>query len=87
MFVIQALMEITALFDDAVVPWDDKKLEDFLNIMHEEINGLHSCVSSVCVCIGCIYIYIYIYVRRVHLQKQIHFNNYQKSYFFIVYSN
>ncbi len=49
MFVIQALMEITALFDDAVVPWDDKKLEDFLNIMHEEINGLHSCVSTVCV--------------------------------------
>ncbi|RXN12073.1 interferon a3-like protein [Labeo rohita] len=30
LFVIQALMEITVLFDDAVVPWDAKKLEGFL---------------------------------------------------------
>ncbi len=51
MFIIQALVEITVLFDDAVVPWDAKKLEDFLNVMHEEINGLHSCVSTACVCI------------------------------------
>lgn len=51
MFIIQALVEITVLFDDAVVPWDAKKLEDFLNVMHEEINGLHSCVSTACVCV------------------------------------
>uniref|UniRef100_A0A673M5X1 Interferon a3-like n=2 Tax=Sinocyclocheilus rhinocerous TaxID=307959 RepID=A0A673M5X1_9TELE len=43
LFVIQALMEITVLFDDAVVPWDAKKREDFLNVMHEEIDGLRSC--------------------------------------------
>uniref|UniRef100_A0A671RAL1 Interferon a3-like n=1 Tax=Sinocyclocheilus anshuiensis TaxID=1608454 RepID=A0A671RAL1_9TELE len=43
LFVIQALMEITVLFDDAVVPWDAKKLADFLNVMHEEIDGLRSC--------------------------------------------
>ncbi|XP_059386167.1 interferon phi 4 [Carassius carassius] len=43
LFVIQALKEITVLFDDAVVPWDAKKLEDFLNVMHEEIDGLRSC--------------------------------------------
>lgn len=42
-------MEITVLFDDAVVPWDAKKLEDFLNVLHEEMDGLHSCVSTVCV--------------------------------------
>ncbi|NP_001155212.1 interferon phi 4 precursor [Danio rerio] len=44
-FVIQALVEITALFDDALVPWDAKKMDDFLNIMHEEIDGLRSCGS------------------------------------------
>lgn len=49
LFVIQALVEITVLFDDAVVPWDAKKLEDFLDVVHEEIDGLHSCVSTVCV--------------------------------------
>uniref|UniRef100_A0A672PM49 Interferon a3-like n=2 Tax=Sinocyclocheilus grahami TaxID=75366 RepID=A0A672PM49_SINGR len=43
LFVVQALMEITVLFDDAVVPWDAKKLADFLNVMHEEIDGLRSC--------------------------------------------
>ncbi|XP_050979913.1 interferon phi 4 [Labeo rohita] len=43
LFVIQALMEITVLFDDAVVPWDAKKLEGFLIVMHEQINGLRSC--------------------------------------------
>ncbi|XP_026079077.1 interferon phi 4 [Carassius auratus] len=43
LFVIQALKEITVLFDDAIVPWDAKKLEDFLNVMHEEIDGLRSC--------------------------------------------
>ncbi|KAK2876869.1 hypothetical protein QQF64_004290 [Cirrhinus molitorella] len=43
LFVIQALMEITVLFDDAAVPWDAKKMEDFLTVMHEEINGLRSC--------------------------------------------
>ncbi|XP_043109555.1 interferon phi 4 [Puntigrus tetrazona] len=42
-FVIQALLEITVLFDDAVVPWNAKKMEDFLNVMHEEIDGLRSC--------------------------------------------
>ncbi len=54
MFVIQALVEITALFDDAVVPWDDKKLEDFLNIMHEVYMY---CIYTVCVC-------IYIYLQK-----------------------
>ncbi|XP_056324849.1 interferon phi 4 [Danio aesculapii] len=44
-FVIQALVEITALFDDSLVPWDAKKMDDFLNIMHEEIDGLRSCGS------------------------------------------
>ncbi|XP_016096219.1 interferon phi 4 [Sinocyclocheilus grahami] len=43
LFVIQALMEITVLFEDAAVPWDAKKREDFLNVMHEEIDGLRSC--------------------------------------------
>ncbi|XP_073685093.1 interferon a3-like [Garra rufa] len=42
-FVIQALIEITALFDDAVVPWGAKKRDDFLAVMHEEIDGLRSC--------------------------------------------
>uniref|UniRef100_A0A8C2QAT6 Interferon a3-like n=1 Tax=Cyprinus carpio TaxID=7962 RepID=A0A8C2QAT6_CYPCA len=43
LFVIQALMEITVLFDDAVVPWEAKKLKDFLDVMHEQIKGLRSC--------------------------------------------
>ncbi|XP_042624200.1 interferon a3-like [Cyprinus carpio] len=46
LFVIQALMEITVLFDDAVVPWEAKKLKDFLDVMHEQIKGLRSCVST-----------------------------------------
>ncbi len=86
MFVIQALVEITALFDDAVVPWDDKKLDDFLNIMHEEINGLHSCVSTVCVCVCvcvCCIVCIYMFAK---IDNPI-FNNDQKSCFFIVYSS
>lgn len=47
LFVIQALQEITGLFDDAVVPWDAKKFDDFLNIVHSQIDGLRSCVSPV----------------------------------------
>ncbi|XP_056101758.1 interferon phi 4 [Rhinichthys klamathensis goyatoka] len=43
LFVIQALVEITGLFDDAVVPWDAKKCDDFLNIVHSQIDGLRSC--------------------------------------------
>ncbi|XP_077061879.1 interferon phi 4 [Siphateles boraxobius] len=43
LFVIQALAEITDLFDDAVLPWDAKKCEDFLNIIHSQIDGLRSC--------------------------------------------
>ncbi len=52
----------------------------------------------ICMCIYMyiymyIYIYIYIYIWRVYLQKQITqktdniFNNFQKSWFFIVHSN
>jgi len=50
LFVIQALVEITGLFDDAIVPWewDAKKFDDFLNIIHSQIDGLRSCVSTVC---------------------------------------
>ncbi|XP_067226133.1 interferon phi 4 [Chanodichthys erythropterus] len=43
LFVIQALVEIADLFDDAVVPWDATKLDDFLNIVHTQIDGLRSC--------------------------------------------
>ncbi|XP_051530989.1 interferon a3-like [Myxocyprinus asiaticus] len=44
LFVIQILVEITDLFEDAVsAPWDDKNMDDFLNVIHEEINGLRSC--------------------------------------------
>ncbi|XP_051523389.1 interferon a3-like [Myxocyprinus asiaticus] len=44
LFAIQILVEITGLFEDAEdAPWDDKKMEDFLNVVHEEINGLRSC--------------------------------------------
>nr|AMT92192.1 interferon 4 [Ctenopharyngodon idella] len=43
LFVIQALVEIAGLFDDAVVPWDSTKLDDFLNIVHTQIDGLRSC--------------------------------------------
>ncbi|XP_051969222.1 interferon a3-like [Xyrauchen texanus] len=44
LFVIQILVEITELFEDAVsAPFDDKNMDDFLNIIHEEINGLRSC--------------------------------------------
>ncbi|XDV45047.1 hypothetical protein PO909_013218 [Leuciscus waleckii] len=43
LFVIQALQEITDLFDEAVVPWDAKKVDDFLNTVHSQIDGLRSC--------------------------------------------
>lgn len=56
LFVIQALVEITGLFDDAVVPWDAKKCDDFLNIIHSQIDGLRSCVSTVC---------LYLHIRNV----------------------
>lgn len=46
LFVIQTLMEITDIFEDAdSAPWDKNIMDDFLNIIHEEINGLRSCVS------------------------------------------
>ncbi|XP_051959536.1 interferon a3-like [Xyrauchen texanus] len=44
LFAIQILVEITDLFEYAEdAPWDHKMFEDFLNVIHEEINGLRSC--------------------------------------------
>ncbi|XP_067286746.1 interferon phi 4 [Pseudorasbora parva] len=43
LFVIQALVEITVLFDDGVVPWETKKVDEFLNIIHRQIDGMRTC--------------------------------------------
>ncbi|XP_057213811.1 interferon phi 4 [Triplophysa rosa] len=44
LFVIQTLMEITGVFEDAdSAPWDKSTMEDFSNIIHEQIDGLQLC--------------------------------------------
>ncbi|XP_055031197.1 interferon phi 4 isoform X2 [Misgurnus anguillicaudatus] len=44
LFIIQTLEEIAGLFEDAEsAPWDHKIIDDFLNIINEQINGLRSC--------------------------------------------
>lgn len=49
LFVIQTFMEITGIFENAdSAPWDKNIIDDFSNIIHEQINGLQSCVSNMC---------------------------------------
>ncbi|XP_030630923.1 interferon phi 4 [Chanos chanos] len=45
-FVIQALEEITQLFDKDMdsVSWDEDKIDTFLNVLGQQVSGLKSCV-------------------------------------------
>ncbi|KAA0725549.1 hypothetical protein E1301_Tti010288 [Triplophysa tibetana] len=44
LFVIHTFMEITGIFEDAdSTPWDKNTMENFLNIIHEQIDALKSC--------------------------------------------
>lgn len=51
LFVIQTFKEITGIFEDAdSTPWDKNTMENFLNIIHEQIDALELCVSKMCDC-------------------------------------